>query len=443
MGESSIVEPTSHNVLVHVHDIPMDGLRAPGDTDTLGKVDGAVQIISGSLAIGMFTAPPPINLACGVLAAVGSLISIGINAFGGKSDPAAEKFKLLTQKLKELEEKIIARFDEMKVFISENKFSMEVIRGVATLKKFMMEVFESSIMNTASDHKLAIENFRKACDLTPPLTIAYTISSLLAQKTTNPLAMSIEKSHKDKEKALEYWENVIRTLIWDLVLIECIAAGLFKNKNLFDCERIIEESMEVDDILEEIEKIYNVGPWAEFKKKFPSFAEGLIWHGTDKRDRMILVQNELKLKCPRDSFYICIFDSGEFEKDYYYHIGTPHNIVEVRNLASREHGNRKFSIFVYRSYKGTRIAQSEYERLVKKMNKNPKYDNKKSSKELVDLMKKDVRSDGLIAVLSYSKNSLIDFVKCPEYAKGPGNFRMTWLGDHKDWKRIDWIVGFP
>ena len=58
-------------------------------------------------------------------------------------------------------------------------------------------------------------------------------------------------------------------------------------------------------------------------------------------------------------------------------------------------------------------------------------------------MKKDVRSDGLIAVMSYSKNPLIDFVKCPEYAKGPGNFRMTWLGDQKDRKAIDWIVGFP
>ncbi|CAL2052185.1 unnamed protein product [Caenorhabditis brenneri] len=443
MGEGLTLEPTSPNVLVHGHDIPMNGLQAPADSDTLDKIDGAVQIISGSLAIGMIVTPPPINLACGVLAAVGSFISVGINAFGEKKDPVAEKFKLLTQKLKELEQKIIARFDEMKVFISENKFSMEVIGEVATLKKFMMKVFESSIMNIASDHKLAIENFRKACDLTPPLTIAYTISSLLAQKTTNPLTMAIEKSLKDKEKAVAYWEDVFRTLIWDLVLIECIAAGLFKKENLYHCERIIEESMEVDDILEELEKIYNVGPWAEFKKRFPNFAEGLISHGIDKKHRMELVQNELKLKCPRDSFYICIFDSGEFEKDYYYHIDKPHNIVEAKDLASREHGNRKFSIFVYRSYKGTRIAQSEYDRLVEKMKKDPKYDNKKSSKELVELMKKDVRSDGLIAVMSYWKSSYIGFVNCPEYAKGPGNFCMTWLGDHKDRKAIDWIVGFP
>ncbi|CAL2052183.1 unnamed protein product [Caenorhabditis brenneri] len=437
MDEGLILKPTTPYVLVHEHDIAMDELQVPGDTDTLGKVDGAVQILTGSLAIGMFVAPPPINLACGVFAAVGSFISIGINAFGKKNDPVAEKFKLLTQKLKELEEKIIARFDEMKVFISENKFSMEVIGEVATLKKFMMKVFESS------DQKQAIENFKKACDRTPPLTIAYTISSLLAQKTTNPLVMAIEKLNEDKEKTLEYWENVIRTLIWDLVLIECIAAGLFKNKDLYDCERIIDESMEIDDILEEVEKSYNVGPWAVFKKNFPHFAEGLIWHGTDKRDRIGLVHDELKLKCPRDSFYICIFDSGEFEKDYYYHIDKPHNIVEVKDLASRERGNRKFSIFVYRSYKGIRIAQSEYERLVKKMKEKLKYDNKKSNKELVELMKKDVRSDGLIAVMSYWKNSLIDFVKCPEYAKGPGNFCMTWLGDHKDRKAIDWIVGFP
>ncbi|EGT39510.1 hypothetical protein CAEBREN_12684 [Caenorhabditis brenneri] len=442
MSESLFLKPASPDVLVHGHDIPMNGLQAPGDSDPLDQVEGAVQIINGSLAIGAIFTPPPINVACGVLAAVGSFILS--NAFGGKKDPVAEKFKLLTQKLKELEEKIIARFDEMKVFISENKFSMEVIGEVATLKKFMMEVFESSIMNIASDHKLAIENFRKACDLTPPLTIAYTISSLLAQKTTNPLTMAIEKSHKDKEKAVAYWEDVFRTLIWDLVLIECIAAGLFKNKNLYDCERIIEESMEIDDILEEIEKNYNVGPWSVFKKNFPNFANELIYIGANKLDRMELVQNELKRKCPRDSFYICIFDSCEFEKDYYYHISKPHNIVEAKDLASREYRrNRKFSIFVYRSYKGTRIAQSEYERLVKKMKENPKYDNKKSNKELVELMKNDVRSDGLIAVMSYWKSSYIGFVNCPEYAKGPGNFCMTWLGDHKDRRAIDWIVGFP
>lgn len=289
------------------------------------------------MGVGSIVFPPPINVWCGALAGVGALLLFGIPE--NKADPVAEKLKELAEKIKELEKKVLRRFDEMKVFISENKFSMEVIGEVETLKKFLHNVFDVK-------NKKRIENFRAASNQKTPLNIAYILSSLLAQKSTNPLMMALEKSHDEKEETLKTWEYTITTIASDLIFIEALSVGLLKNGNEYDLNRLISEYYHILDVIDQIKEKYDVGAWSRFKKEFPKFSGELYRFGFNNGNRAEVVKKRLEEICPHDSFYVCVYESGEFEKDYYYHVARPYNLVEANNVQ-----DHKYSVFVYRSHR--------------------------------------------------------------------------------------------
>lgn len=152
-------------------------------------VNASLTVIEGCLAVGMVFTSPPVSIIFGALAGVGALIQAGLSFIPDEPDPLEEKLEFLTQKIEELDGKIKARFDDMKSFITENKFSEQIISEVATLKKFLRDCLASYTAES-------IQNFENAYYQSTPLDMTYTLLSLLSQKTTNPLVMALDKEAK-------------------------------------------------------------------------------------------------------------------------------------------------------------------------------------------------------------------------------------------------------
>ncbi|CAL2052192.1 unnamed protein product [Caenorhabditis brenneri] len=420
---------------------PSNGsLLAPGDAPTTEDyVSGTLKIYSGLALVGMAVLPFPANVAAGIIGGLGIAIAEGVEAFKKESDEVRRKFAQLRQKIKDLEEVIVKRFDEMKVFLSENKFSMEIIAEVAVLKKLLDDVLDM-------DDPEALENFRAAYEQNPPLDIAYTVTSLLSQTSTNPLAIGLEKNPKEREETLANWTNILKTVMGDLMVLEAFAAGLLKKKNMYDSDRLIKEYDVIVDIVDDFEERYNIGPWATFKKNFPDFANRLTWIGYDKQSRANRIKEELEKQVTNAAFYILIYDGGKFDEDYYF-AAKDYNILQMKNVASRQTPHRTFDVLIYRSYKTKKLQKNDFEKLQKKMDAEEPFDQKKTNKWLVDqevIKKKGYPADGFNAIFNFVTGLYIDSANCPKDIALPGHQRFMYMGQgSSDWRKTNWIVGLP
>ncbi|CAL2052187.1 unnamed protein product [Caenorhabditis brenneri] len=393
-----------------------------GNSKAVEYLEKAIVFVNKSLDSGMIVNDESISANCKVLAGVGAIISVGIQKLKNGS---VEKFDLLKQGIRQLCEKIIAKFDELKAFISESEFAMEVIGEVSVLKKFLMDVFELGT-------KEVIETFKGVYELNTPLNIAYTISSLLAQISTNPL--EIGKKFGEKSAL----ETFIKTIVGDLVFIEALATGLFKKLNMYDLERLIGEIIDIKDLVDDIDDNKEKITWNDFKKDFPDLINDVIQKDNSTAEKVEEIQKKLEEELPDDAFYIGVFENAEYEKDFYYHVGNHDNFLESRNLESG-HGE-KFNVFVYRSETADEYSEEVYENLEVEMEGLSNYDHKLTNKELVDSMIGSV-STGFIALINYDRGAQISFANCPDHARGPGNWTQVWLGRNK--RGVNFIVGYP
>ncbi|EGT44572.1 hypothetical protein CAEBREN_31923 [Caenorhabditis brenneri] len=403
----------------------------PSDGIPTDCVKGVTKIITGSLTVGMVLLPPPVDIACGVLAAFGGLVSLGLDLFFEKEDPVAKELEQLAEKMKQLDDQIMARFDDMKSFITENKFSVEIIGEVATLKKFMNDVIKMSDENSK-------ENFRAAYEQNPPLNIAYILASLLSQKATNPLSMAVEADKSNSFKTLDAWENIIKTIIGDLLFIESFAAGLLKKEDLFDAKRICEQKEETDAMLKELDEKYRVAPWRDFKKSFPDYLKNHT-HLTNE-EKALEIRTILEKTIPQYGFFVCVFNRAPYKNKFYlYYDNNPDNIVFLQDVGFCH-------AFVYRSTKFREIDQSEYKSLADKVYffKNwPYFDGDEVAYDMVRnyiLGSKSFRTDGLIAVMDKNVPKGFQIANCQGYENGPGTKQMMrWPG----YLPYELIFGFP
>lgn len=355
----------------------------------------------------MLFTPPPVDIACGILAGMGALVQLGLGFITG-NDKVQEKLDLLTKKMEELDKQIQKGFNDMKAFITENKFSEEIINDVSTLKKLWNDCFKVGTPAT-------IEAFRLAYEQKTPLNMVYMLKTFLDHKFTNPLKMSIEKEEKDKKHAtFKKWEKIILTIVGDLKMLESFACGLFKNKNLYDCRRIIAQEKEINDCLIQWRQEYLDDYWKEMK----DFLEHNV--SSESNDAIAdKIADKLKSYETDDSFYIFVFNECKWQEDYTYYCDK-----EDSNIIGVWHSNGK-AAFIYRSPRGTQKYDKEYDQIQSEVEscRNGKlvYDGGLGGvirKQLLET--KTITNSGFIGLFWKSKDVKVRSVNCPKREWGPG-----------------------
>ncbi|EGT39497.1 hypothetical protein CAEBREN_09107 [Caenorhabditis brenneri] len=398
-------------------------------------VQGALSIFTGAMEIGMVVFFPEGTVICGLLAATAGLCSTLIDVFHSKPDPVAEELKILTQKIKELDKKVTERYKEMKLFITENKFSNDIIGEVSVLKNFLHDF----LTEYTSD---SLSNLAVAYEMNSPLDIAYTLMSLLSQRSTNPLIMAMEKN--SSKVTFETWEKTIQTILSDLLVLESLCCGLLKNKKKYGTHRLLELVDEVTAGLKDLRSYYKIdqiGYWKEVNDWLGPWllTENYRLTHSEKADA---IKKKLESYLTSDSFYILVFNEAEWETDYYYHcVNYKDQVIGVWN-------QRGCNIIIYRSKKGNDMAQLEYDNskrevkacMQEKLKKTGNLENITKT-QLVDM--KYVRPDGLICLVDESKDLEVRSVNCTGHQWGPGWWERVDIdsGDQHSVKTL--VVGLP
>uniref|UniRef100_A0A1I7UE58 DUF4781 domain-containing protein n=1 Tax=Caenorhabditis tropicalis TaxID=1561998 RepID=A0A1I7UE58_9PELO len=377
-----ISEKVVYNGLENGVEAPTDEIHYLGaPTEAVAIADGAISIVSGALTVGMMATPPPVNAVFGVLAGVGALISAGLKFVPGEKDPLEERLKELTKQVQKLNALIIARFGGMRAFIMENKFFIEVVGEISTLKKFMDDVLIEKTPNS-------IENFKLCYEKNPPLNIGYILLSILSQDSTNPLIMEIEADKEQIEKTFRKWENIILTLIGDLKLLEAFASGLLKRKSAI-LNKIGEEKTE------------DGKEWKKYKDEFSKYKKMYLDEPDNEKIAKTIHEEVRRLGY---EYTVAIFKSATPNKDFYIHCVDPDQLVELQI-------DKYTCGFVYR----TKTSDSDDLEPIKtqlkdvgtKFRKRPESLNKLVDDELV--AKNLVRTDGLIALINSDRHPIVYF----------------------------------
>ncbi|EGT41624.1 hypothetical protein CAEBREN_01053 [Caenorhabditis brenneri] len=405
--------------------LPEPMLMAPGDSKkAIECIDASLDIVNGSLLIAAVLTPPPANLVLGALAGVGALIQAGLGFFGDSPDPVEEKLKLLKQKVSELDEKTKQHFADLKSFITEHQFSIEIVSEVSSLKKYMSDCLEFF-------NEDAIENFRAAYEHNSPLNIGYILYSLLSQKTTNPIVMALEREGIDKEAEIKKWEKIIQTIVGDLIWLEAFGAGLLKNSESHDYDRLWALSKEIADIVIQCKNAYQ---WEKFANGFEKYIESHTHF--DNATKAEDIKNQLEKNFKGDSFIICVLNRATSGEDFFCYAANPDSqLVEVRNKGL-------CNAFVYRSIQGKKMKHVDYDKLKNQVfaTRTDTFEKKLSLRgQVKDLLlpQKLVRDDGLVALV-YKCDPTI---KWANSENGPGIW--TDACGKNEWYYYKIVVGFP
>ncbi|EGT44560.1 hypothetical protein CAEBREN_07245 [Caenorhabditis brenneri] len=207
-------------IQVAKHAVP----QMPGEIDkdrAIECIDGVLDIIKGSLTVGCFVAPelaPFLAAAAGVCSFVQSIM-----AFIPHEDPVMKKMEELNDKIVELSEKTQHSFDDMKAFITENNFNLEIVTETSILRKYVQDFLKFGTPES-------IESLRKAYEENTPLTIAYTLVSLLDQRATNPLVVALDVEDYKTEATFNKWKKVVDVVLGDLQVYKVINSDRMFNE---------------------------------------------------------------------------------------------------------------------------------------------------------------------------------------------------------------------
>ncbi|EGT39505.1 hypothetical protein CAEBREN_02288 [Caenorhabditis brenneri] len=396
-----------------------------GSEKAVEYLEQAITIVSESIDAGRIVSSSSSNDVCKVLAAVGSILSIGIKTNFHDTD-VAEKFDQLAEKIKQLEDRIIESYDKLKDFISESAFIMKTIGEVDGMKQLLMDVIHLR-------EKETVENFKDVYEQKTPLKIGYSMLSLLDQNSTNPLDLG-KTYGEDSQKSLRAICNI---LIGDLIFLEAIASGLFKKLNMYDCERLIGGSIDVTDLKEDEDSDYEA--WDQFSDDFDDFVKEVVQSGKSTHGMAEMIQEKLEDECPNESFYICVFENAKIEQDYYYYIENQDNLLEAKNVESKF--GDKFNVLVYRSENAHEYSEEEYNALQEEMKFLSGFDHNKTNKQIVDEQMAGRSDIGFAALINYDRGAQILSTNSPDYASGPGNWTQVWLGGNQ--RGVNFVIGYP
>ncbi|EGT39491.1 hypothetical protein CAEBREN_03391 [Caenorhabditis brenneri] len=446
-------------------------------------IDGTMSIVTGTLAIGMAVAP---GVGWAVAMAAGAVIGMVAKKYIKKKDDISVKFKLMIEKFVELDRKVSNRFDKMEKFIVENNFTMEIIIQVRVLKLCMMKVLEASgteLDVKEDDEKAqktsrletqkAIGNFKEVYDRNRPLNLGYTLWSLLDQEGTNPLMTTLKpptkkeppeneskedkakrerKTEEERNKFYEQWKKTIRALISELMVIELIAAGMFRKQDPHDLERLNTLQDRIEQFMDKFEEKHEIGAWHDFRKYFHSHVTPLI----KGHHRLLLpysLRTPLMEKFPEDSFYICVHDNYQkFGDDFYYHCANKWQLAE---FDGKKHSSR-VSVFVYRTRRANKMDHSEFEKVSRSVlwfvKHKPDFGPTMKSainecilkqKTTEGKFKRDlVRRDGLVVAINCTLRPYTTVVSFPRYRAGPGRAELVDTSNGEDY-RFMLLVALP
>ncbi|CAL2043211.1 unnamed protein product [Caenorhabditis brenneri] len=193
------------------------------------------------------------------IAGLGGFVKAIIVFMPVKPDPIISKLKELEVKIDAITSRMSQHFNDMKSFMTELNFYVEVITPTSKLTKFMLDCLNHPTKN-------AKENFEKEYNKQTPLSIAYTLIGYLEHKSTNPLTMAMNADRLKTKGTFEKWQGIINAVLGQFLFLEAFACGLLKDKNQYDANQLIKRS---NALLREIEN------WKNDYKKTPHYWDGL------------------------------------------------------------------------------------------------------------------------------------------------------------------------
>ncbi|CAL2047666.1 unnamed protein product [Caenorhabditis brenneri] len=337
-------------------------------TDTIEKV---IDVSDICIKIGQFIFKD-IAQTLGNIAGVGGIVKaiLALIPDGDAPDPVLQKLVDLEKKIDKLAAQMHAKFDDLKAFITEVNFYVEIMNPASNLMKYMMDC-----MKHPADE--ALNNFKEAYARHPPLELAYSMLSFMEQKSTNPLKMAMDADPLKTSTTFNKWYQIISGVLAEFLFLEAFGSGLLKKDkkdNKYNSNRIIERSEHLFEVMEKWKKEYteNNQYWAVL----PDHMEKIMKETLSNEKKADKMKSILDTILTNDSFYLTVFNKPtDGYKNYAYSDWNSNNLIEFRDVGG------SYS-FIYRSKSANKIEETVLQDLkkgvkatkfdVKEFNKSPK-----------------------------------------------------------------------
>ncbi|EGT49513.1 hypothetical protein CAEBREN_00960 [Caenorhabditis brenneri] len=165
--------------------------------DDMEEIDQALEITNSILEIG--GAIEPLGLIFEPLAALGNLVAT-LFKLRPQTDPVMEMLKKIEGQISKLGDQMRQQFEELKAYITEESFSADIVQTASTLHRFMQD----TIKYPGND---SITVFYQEYQKNRPISVGY-------------------------------------------VYIETFTSGMFKNKSMYEFNRLVDGLKEVKQINE-------------------------------------------------------------------------------------------------------------------------------------------------------------------------------------------------
>ncbi|CAL2047661.1 unnamed protein product [Caenorhabditis brenneri] len=355
---------------------------------------------------------------------VGNIIT-GIVKFvdSGAPDPVVEKLKELDKKVEKLGEKMNENFVEMKSFITEVKFFINIMSPASTL----VNCFRDCINHPGPE---AVSNFKKAYKKHSPLELAYKLMSYLEKKTTNPLHMAMETEKAKTKKTFEKWVKIFSRTLGQFLFLEAFANGIHGIKNDYTTKLLISRAAEVLVTINQWKKEYEKDEhyWDEVKIFFEKYINDPNSTKLTNAQKAKEIATKLDTYLTSDSFHVCFFNVATIY-DYNYHCAN-----EETQLLKSFLNIGQCNAFIYRSKKFNEMVDDDFktvrESIEKLRDKKLKLDIYNPMPTMIKqqlIGKNLVREDGLIFICQENRNPFIEIANCGERWKGPGSWELVYL----------------
>ncbi|EFO89304.1 hypothetical protein CRE_15657 [Caenorhabditis remanei] len=379
------------------------------------KVEKVIDLSSRFLELGKLVFKD-VAVAVGNIVGVGNVIKAILKFVPDKPDPVYGKLKNLESKMDELTELISTKFDDMKAFITEVNFYVEVMSPASNLMMLMRDC-----MKHPDDQ--AVENFLEAYARHPPLIMAYSVLSLLEYNSTNPLKMSMDADPVKRKSTFNKWYDIIDDVLGEFLILEAFGSGLLEKKNTYNCHRIIEKT---EELFKKVEQ------WKE-EYKLPGVMEKLLnenskLNNDNKADKMKEILGDI---LTNDAFYLGVFN--KWERDRYLHYSFD---LFNQNQLIELYGPGDGNAFIYRSRKANTVEE-KWLALIKEEVKNVKFDveeYKKNPKDYPSKLTLQIHNSGFICVMG-QLGEVIKPVNCDRNGGEPGYHRLMYSEKDKNGKR--------
>lgn len=286
------------------------------------------------------------------IAGLGGFVKAFVVFMPVKPDPILAKLKELEVKIDQIASQMNQHFNDMKSFITEFNFYVEIMTPTSKLTKFVLDCLNNPTKN-------AKENFEKEYNKQTPLSIAYTLIGYLEHKTTNPLVMAMNADCLKTTATFEKWQGIINGVLGQFLFLEAFASGLLKNKNQYDTDQLIKRSIA---LLGEIEN------WKNDYKKTAYYWDGLKLYLDEfavsyKNLSHGQMADELKRKLEtiltNDSMRLFV---GRYNEDLPWGYYSKYNNIVMMKLTSAGwfSGGYGTSIVILRSTDGKNVPAENY-----------------------------------------------------------------------------------